>query len=447
MRKILYYITILIIGVINAILSPYLYYFFGSLVFRGGEEQGLALFIGKGIPFLYMFFLVFEIPIISLLTYLLTSRINKNTKRISFIIILILFTIIQIATIFIPRKIEQVQETRENPIITGEKQYDFSQTVIFNDRDSAKSTPIFFEDNKIVWEEQTKEFPPYTENVWDVFLFEFYPEQSKGVTTKVSNFDNAKEKAPESIGLFEGQVYWVQDKTLYHYDPNSKRTELVLENVASVLAKYQDILVLEHFSPDRYGINAKQDSYFTYNLSNKEEKDINLLNPVRGGGTFAFCISSPLIYYTTNSKGIRSFDIASKRDESLLSFTEEGLPLLMGCSNDYVVYSPSGLSTEIRVYQMNIGEDVFATSLGQKYHMRNWGKVVENDFYYSLYSLDGKNQIVRLNLLTKEEKIIFSTTDNLDEWGWNTNGKYLIYNKHVGDEYSYDEHLYLQKIK
>ena len=45
------------------------------------------------------------------------------------------------------------------------------------------------------------------------------------------------------------------------------------------------------------------------------------------------------------------------------------------------------------------------------------------------------------------EKIIFSTTDNLDEWGWNTNGKYLIYNKHVGDEYSYDEHLYLQKIK
>ena len=56
MRKILYYITILIIGVINAILSPYLYYFFGSLIFRGGEEEGLALFIGKGIPFLYMFF-------------------------------------------------------------------------------------------------------------------------------------------------------------------------------------------------------------------------------------------------------------------------------------------------------------------------------------------------------------------------------------------------------
>src|SRR3989344_1560669 len=174
----LYYLLLIVLGIINAFLSEFLYILIGSLLFRG--EGVLVLLVGPiylfstSIPFLYFLFLLVEIPVAVLLSTLALRKLNHSGQKyiLSIFVAIVLFIILQIAALVIPQLFKQAATERKNPIVeSGAKQYDFSQAALFDSRQSAKNT-LSIEKNKIVWIEHTKEYPTYPKNIWNVFLFE-----------------------------------------------------------------------------------------------------------------------------------------------------------------------------------------------------------------------------------------------------------------------------------
>lgn len=449
----LYYLILIIFGIINAFLSEFLYVLIGSLLFSG--QGALVLLIGPiyifstSIPFLYFLFLLVEIPIAVLVSTLLLRRLNRSEQRyiVSFLIAVVLFIILQIAALVIPPLFKQAATERKNPIESGAKQYDFSQATLFDSRQSAKNT-LSIEGNKIVWIEHTKEYPTYPNNIWNVFLFEFDSATSQGVSTQVSNLDNAKHGSPESAGVFDGKVYWTQDADLYVYDSPSKKSELLVKGVGHIYGKYKNFLIYSHGSnPSIYGI--KESGLFVYDQSSKQETDLSS----QIANAFGIISKDEYLCYASAKNPsfgknlIGRYNILTKQNDSVKTELEN-IQLTYGfqvldCNGKYIAYkfgaqtTPGTPSpTELRIYSFDQDKNILVKRFDNRIGSVQ-GKFVGDAFYYS----SDDNKILKRDLIGGVESVILSESGLAD---WDIDNSYVVYQKETG---GYKSNLYLQKIQ
>ncbi|MBI3305145.1 hypothetical protein HYZ80_02390 [Candidatus Parcubacteria bacterium] len=455
----LFYFLLIIAGVLNALLSGSLYGLLGSLLFKRGGALVLLVnpiyIFSTSIPILYFYFLLLEIPIASFVVLFLFRRLDQSGRKyiFSFLLTVIVFSVLQFIAIVVPPFFQQATIERKNPIEQGTKRYDFSQAVIFNSRLSAKNT-LRIEKNKIVWIEHTKEPPTYPKNIWDVFLFEFAPTTSQGTATQLTHLEDARDGSAESAGVFDGGVYWTQDAKLYTYNPSSGKAELISEGVSAIYGKSSNYLVASHGSnPNIYGV--KKGNLFLYDLATKREVDLSSLNenvPFGGASTpFNVMVGGSNVCYEI-SGGIKRYGLTTQQRDSIAGDT------LIDCQNNYVAYAykigPSAsdptTTLTVKVDQMEPRKTVFTKEMRDPTN-RVWvrGRLDNNRFYFSFGTGNafsdsdyepGANSIARVDLATGKEAIILTQNKIMD---WDIDADYLVYQKSAG---GYNTHLYLQGV-
>jgi len=340
--------------------------------------------------------------------------------------------------------------------LVGEKQYDFSKPILLNDKLSEKS-PILMENNKIVWIDQIEWNAQTKESLYEMFLAEFYPTESKITTTKVINFNIPLGKGfSNSVTILNGQVYYIQDNNLFDYDPISKNSKLLLKDVTDILGVGSGYLVLN-----------KVDT-FLYNLSSGEKINIEFLKidkkeKILISGQNMIYVSENIIQTPSpRKKEIRNFDIVLKKDSALLNVEipyQYEPKILINYTGDYITYDSynnGGTAEEIVVYKISTGEKILTKPQG--YYYPTGGS--ESTYYpeikvgrisgdYLYYGLENKSKIIKLNLLTSKEEVLVENDESLilvtSGW-WDTNGEYLVYMKHAARVGVPDFYIYLQKI-
>jgi len=374
----------------------------------------------------------------------------KKSWKVSIILIMIIFAVGQIShTVFI----KQIAEQK-----VGWKQYDFSQPILLNDKLSGEP-PIQMKSNKIVWINQVEWDAQTKEYLCSLFLFEFYPEESSGLTTKITDFNIPLSKGFWGrVILLNNQIYWIQDSSLFHYDSVSKKSELLLENVSDIFGGGSDYIILKDIDLFIYNLFTGEKINIGYLDINKEEKII-----ISGSDVIYVSTTISDLPGLQRKKEIRRFNIISKKDEMLLKvdIPRQYEPrILLDYNDDYIAYGRNnydGKAKEIIVYKISTSEKVLIKPQGyyyaegskdSTYYPKIYvGKIVGNYFYYGFrcYGLPG-SQISRTDLSSGEEKTIV-TTGNLSFLGsgrWDTDGRYIVYMKDARIPGFY---IYLQVIK
>jgi len=465
LKKFIYYLLIFGTGIINAFLNPYFFRFLSSILFTTEELHFFAfspLFSPSLLLFL-VFYLITEIITVSVLTSYFLRHFYYDSKNflLSFAVIVAIFIIIQTAVISTNfliegRKYESKQEKEKiqqeeilNDIanITQTKSYDFSNTILISNRKSYKLNIAAMDNNKAVWIEQTKNYPLFPKNVWDVYIFEFNPKISNGNIIKASDLSDAKNTSPENVNIFNNEIYWTQDLDLYKYDYTSKGPILVLKNAGNLLEKYESTLILLNNSLLSYNLLTKQTNKLDFN---KFAEDSVLKRS-------SFNKNKICYPYNSRSLGIYNTETKSNTLFSLKSNNIISDPLLevIDCSDNYITYNSSGEINEIGVYDFKNQKNIF-TKKYSKLISGVHAKLNNNKLFYSLYSYASDPQytshsdIYQVDLNSISEKIILSE-DNLVISGisprkyWDTNGKYLIYFKETGVKFVH--YIYFKNIE
>jgi len=431
-----YYLALIILGLINAYLSGLLYIFLGSLLFREGFLVLLASPIylySISIPLLYLLFLLVEIPVAVLFSSFLLKKIKKMEQRLlsSFLISIIIFVILQILFFIVPAFFNQTAEKNENPVESGIKQYNFLEKNIFNNRQSAKNN-LKIEGSNIVWIEQTKEFPTYPKNIWNIFIFSFDAKNSQGEINQISDFDNAKKGSPESLEIFDGKIYWTQDTDLYEYNPYLKTKELISKNIGIIYGKYKNLLIYKKgFNPNPYG--SEKIGLFAYDLSNN--KEIDLTSKI--GDINKLTVRDKYICFSTvktpgsGKNTVVRYNLDTDETDILDTWLEDvqltwGFQIL-DCSDKYIAYefgsptSPGKPSpTELRVYQFGYGE-VLVKRL-ESFNLNGVkGKLIKDNFYYS-----DKGKIFVTDLYSSNEDLVVGEIGSTE---WDVSDEYITYQK------------------
>lgn len=462
------FLLLAILGLVNAIISPYLYSIIGSLVFSG--ESMIVLFVGpitilgSRLPILYLFFILIESLLASPLSLLLVRHIKKvpssQKKFYHFLIALIIFILLQLGCQVIPQKFSEIKAKNLNPILTGERQYDFSNKAEINNRNSVKMD-IDIEGKKVIWVEQVKSIPEFTENVWDVFLFEFNPEQGKGNTIKVSNFDKAKSKSPDSgvKSIYLGdQVYWIQDGSLYVYNDLSQKSDLIVDNVGVIYGKYKNSVLIR-----KAGDTDDQNLYFL-DLTSKELTKFPF-NGYYSDDTFSILhMNGPYLCYTSETKNYYvsgsykykagRYDIETGKDISfnIPRSSKNFYPRISDCQKDYVVFTQSIKDLVYKVYDVNNDKYILEKIINKENFKGGYenAKVYDNKLYYTLgVAKDWADNypLMSIDLITGEEALVSQNVGH-----WDISGGYLVYSLRSdelnleGYKEGYNKEIFIQKI-
>ena len=467
---------LLILGILNALIIVDLYSFLGLHVFRAGLEW----FAGPFSIILFLGYVLIEIPLASLVAVLLLRFFRKAWRPsvLSFMGTAMLFTALGVGVNIVAVRARQLWAEWRNPIEVGVKQYDFSQPVRFNLRDSMKQS-LSIEHRTIMWVEHTRKVPPYPDNVWEIFLFEFDPTASEGTITQVTDFEHtggwsvySREKSPAGARFFDGNLYWVQEGDLYRYDPGAQESVLVVNNVRGVIGTVEDRLVL------RRG----DDAHVLYDPATREETRLVFPDMVDGS---VHVNGSEMCYVSTRGR-LMHVDLMARDHEQLVpieidpqvapqvapgegrgqwhttsirtspsgrkrTFAPYQLQIL-DCENPYVVYTGhfqqpgEPAAVELRVARVDQQEVVFRhafpdRSIGDHGLTLSEalveGKLDGDALYYSSNSVQG---IMRKDLAEGEAIMVVSESELGD---WDVDGDYLVYGKRTGQ---YSSSLYVQSI-
>ncbi len=443
-----HYLLIVVFGLINAFVSPYLYIIIGSLVFVGASGIMLVApvvkILGYNFAFLHLVFMLIELPIASFLLKKILSRYKNEILKnsISLRLILIIFTLIQFSYFFVPQKLNEARIEQQNPVETGERQYDFSDLATINDRNNLKYH-LQIDDNNVVWIEQTKSYPDFPNNEWNFFLFKFDPIRGVGTTTQLGNSENG------NIVLSSGQIYKTKDRNLYAFNDVSKKYELLVNDVSSFYGKFQNYLLLSK-------IELNKRSIFKFNIETKILEELSLED---SNISSDFKFNSPyLCYFSNDITRIIRFNLETGENISFPSnIAQSGLsfyPLVTQCDSEYVVYKSVSHQngSEYSVYQISKKKYVLNKTTGYMNISSGNAKVVNNKLYFTDYSNKEKEStynekfksLVVLDLVNKEEAVIASHIS--DDWG--IDGDYLVYGVSDDDMYEgfYTKKIFIQKL-
>lgn len=465
--RLLYYFLLFIFGVINGFISQYVFAFLAFWATGGYVLLGVGgvinLFGITSIPGFYPLFIVVDVLIASSISVFILRHIKPTEKKFSrdFIIAVILFVILEFAILILPALYQQVRTERENPTQTGEASYDFSKDILFNDRRSAKGK-LIVEENKVVWLENTKEFPVYPENIWDIFTFDFSPETSKGVTTQITHFDKATSK-PDNVYLLDGKIYLLQrNGDFYVYNAVSQKPELLMkhvpgkfsgqieERISVIYGKVGNLIVFEQIS----GVYDPIGGVYIYDILRKEKTELPFTEVAEKVSKhldpFKIVAKDPYICYVSEDNRIGRYDVLSKQNIMIATDAQFSSPRILDCQGQYIAY----LYQEFPVEEIYVVDAEKGVSVVKKHYdiptfypkgvKGLWrGELHGEKFYYSFVS----DTVIELNLTDSTERTILSESGIQD---WRINGEYIVYAEYneeeAGKKGRYDSTLHLKKI-
>lgn len=451
---ILYYIILSLIGVLNGFLSQYLFVFLGSFLFTGVNKILLYIFpiyiFSTSIPALYAVFALLEIIVISLISKIILRRFNSNQRLLTIIII---FVVLQLATLILPPYFRQKQFEHKNPV-EANINLDFSKPVLV--RETNNGMKLRIEGNKIIWTELTKEYPTYPQNIWSVLLFELDSQTNQGTIIKASADYNVEEYSPVGLALLGKKVYWTRGGKLYSYNPETKeQEEMVTADAANIYGGNGNYIILSHDDKTMYGAG-----YYIYDLLShgavKLPSNLDLQNtdgisrgPVsdvlditlnysnmKDG---AFCYFSGVY---DNGGTIRRYSLISNTD-ILLGKMPVTAYHIQDCDDKRVL-----LSTEktLEAYEVNgrgelgkIFEKTFTSPVDYDGATKAQERLEGQILYYSV----DERSIIARDLLTGVEKTIVEVNPGkLGEWV--VDKDFVAYFKETGQ---YKRTLYIKRVK
>jgi len=465
------FLLLTVFGLINAVISPYLYTIIGSLIFHGENILVLLLpifILGTGVPFFYLLFILVESLLVSWLSLFLVYRARKtNSSQRKFfhvLIIFIIYALLQLGVQIVPQMINQAAIEKQNQIAIGEKHYDFSTVAEINNDNNVKYN-VVIKNNNIAWGEQTKTTSAFPENVWNVFLFKFDPEQGTGTTIQVSDFDKAENKSPGILNsiLLDDQVYWVQDEALYTYNNRTQQSELIASGISSIYGKYKNSILVKETDGRLYflDLTSKKITDFLFNgsstnysfsVSDMNDKYLCYTTQTSENGSMG---TYKVGRYDMETGENISFD--SNRSSSISNI--RNYPMITDCQKDYIVFAQATqgplksnstyqLDFAYKVYDVNKSEYILEKVMNAEELGNNDAnaRVYNNKLYYT-NSENNKNwldnySLKSIDLTTKNEDLVLQNV-----YDWDINGDYIVYGvKSDYEDMGYTKEIFLKKL-
>lgn len=457
----------IVLAIINVLLSPIFYNYVFFPMFVDGKGWGALIFGG-------IYFVIIELPVVSLLSlvlirFLIRDSLGKKT------ITSILFQLVSIFVIFIvvgyissfvfgifnQKQVQTTQKTfeKENPIDVGTKQYNFLKDALFHTSiypglygNYPTIHDLKINNNTVTWSERTRNSPPYSENVLDLFMFKFDVASSQGTLTQVSHNESATTmyKDVEDSLVLKGKIYWTRmndngSRTLIVYDTLSGKEEVLFTDIRGLIGGYENRLLLmrEHNIP--LGDNSYRTEFKVslYDLLSKNETPIDVAPGI---------VNENYMCHVNKDWSIGIYDIDLNKDitivhtlaeKNILTAENKDMEVVYGvqvlvCSKNYIIYSfgasVPGKPAPIEMHSYVINKD--GKGLDQKIDKIDGAKLIGNYLYYS-----NEKGITQKDIITGDEKLIISVSGIN---GWSIDGDYITYQK-INEQGKAE--FYLKKIK
>jgi|GEM_PF-2055689 len=266
-----YYLSIVIAGIVNTFVIPYLLLF---LVFRTG-------ILGEGIMLIGLIYaktLIYILIVGSIILALVVWALLKKSKNyfIIFAWILLLSLIINYGGGYLQKKISTLSQKKPYTNISVERNFDINSKTKLIDTKNSKEKVKLVGDN-VVWQEQTQERSGNLDYQKNIFAFSPLLDKKTAKTVQIS--DVSKELVGDIRGLAETKdgVYWIQGINLY-FQPfdTSVAKRIIKEKVAVIDGSNDDYLLIEHAESDStYGPTTA--GLYLLNPKTGEERDLSSL--------------------------------------------------------------------------------------------------------------------------------------------------------------------------
>jgi len=435
------YLIGIIIGLVNYFFAPILFLIIGILFFGPGSllliSYPVKLFTTT-IPLFYLIFLIVEIPILSYVVYIVIKKLSKNI-RLNFIVLTIVSAIILFSMIPIVSISVQTAENKANPIDEGIKKIDFSDKIVVKDRNSA-ITKLMIKGDKVIWVEHTKKTPTFPRNVWDLFIFEFDTKSMEAETKKITDLTNAIHKSVFDARIIGDSIYWVEDANLYSISSDSGKI-LEKEGAARVFGMHNNHLIYSKANGTTTHYIIESDIY-KYSLDTKEETKIQGGPPVFLNGK-NMCFSDKGKSGKWSDIAIQDIESGSIKKFETKATTEGAYSVdIFACNDKYIIYSfePSKDDSEkirviLNVFSFKENRYIVEKSI----YDQSWvkAKLIDDTLFFSAAK---NNKIISINLLDNKETTVFEGPSIED---WDISEDYLVFSQPTG---RYTSNIYLTKL-
>lgn len=391
-----------------------------------------------GVNFSFIDLLLTMVEIV-LATFVFFFIHRKRKVVIPKITVIIVIGIFAFSGLIIPHYVARTQEKASNPVQMGVKQFNFSDDTIINDRKSAKHT-LAVSDNAVIWVEHTKQAPPYSDNVWDLFLFTFDKDSGQGEMIQLTDTDKAVHKTPDTAIIDGDTVYWTVDAKLYKYTISTRNQEVIREKTTGIYGINGDIALVSGLDEGEHGgvsiFGAPIKGYHLVDLSTKTVvRDVTQYEDsswfTGTVGSDAYCSYDHL----TGIASIVSLEVEPKVAEARLPYPTESSNEMVACGTGSVVFT--SYQGGLRIYDVKTTK---TTTIDSSVTTAR-GKLIDGILYYV-----GNFKLKKYNPQTGEAKEI--ATLPLDSWNdhqryWDMSQEYTVYLEHTSE---YDSNVHLRRL-
>lgn len=454
-RVILFFLAILLAGVLNAFLAPVFIPRLNliSVLLQGGSW--VALFLGAR-------FLLGEFLVATLILTIIIGRIFPERKfiKIFFLVLAGLILVYGARLVFSQYIIKSSQSSFYGQATGMKTGLEFSKKIKLIESDHAKSN-LKMKGNKVVWTEQTKEFPNFSRNEWEAFLFEFAESQKSGETIKLSNVSGAESGSIKDLFLTDNGVYWLQGGNIYYQkSTDSASRKLIKQNAGKIAGVSNNYLVYSHLTKaTSYGNISFGIYVFDFKTGQEDNLgDLSIKNVPDGssvGQTPTLILSGDkFIFEPSTAKGenIYIYDIKSKKLDGFKLPTGDDFALT-DFNGEYVGYFDFGsIEENYTVYSIPKNEIIFTKirELAGKTQIDNGFLYYSPDTNTSDKSIMLDGLITKYSLTSDIEETISLNLDGKTLADWTIDRNFLSYFSGEPEEgpsdKRYNEEVWLQRI-
>jgi hypothetical protein len=466
-RGFLYIICILVLGFVNGVFSRWLLGYFP-----------LAVLIGFG-PLIYV---LVEAIIVAFIVRMLAMRIWPQLKisKVYLWIAVVVFAVLQLYMIFfVPDANFNILSYTGESTAHSQITLDSTNPVVVDSR-GLELNGIHVEGNQVIWSAHST-----NPRVDDLSLFSADLSSMTGKSLTVANLSQAQGQldSRDTGGedtVVNGQIYYIDDGVLYHYDPQSAKSTLLENGIVMIYGfdSTSNLLILGSGSvvPGNFENVTQGDGIpdTFYNVASGAKGDIPFpsstldMTKVITENKPPF-VQGSYIYYLNQFSQIARYDMRSDTSEALSIVPERDIWEKYGsvgavspiAANDrYLAYYywPADTNTygrtdyaAVGIYDLDQKKIVFDKDISGS-TSGVVGKFLGNDFYYS-QELLGSNSITihDINLSSMQDTVLLSLQNivgGITTSGWDIGDGYIVYAQRqpstTTDDFS--GRLYFQKI-
>jgi hypothetical protein len=468
-RVFVFLVSILVVGFINGIFSRWLLgYFplavligFGPLIYVLAEAVGAA-FIVRGL--------------------LAAIRPQLKISKIYLWIAIVVFAVIQLYMIFfVPDAYFNTSSYIGDSVAHSQIVLDPTTPVLVDGR-NLELDGIHADGDQVIWSSHN-----LNSDVDDLSLFSVDLSSMTGESLSVANLSHAqgylsRQDTGGEDTIVNGQIYYIDDGMLYHYDPSSTKSTKVGSGVVTIYGfdPASSLLILGSGSvvPSDLGGNYK-----VTQSNGIPDTSYNVVSGAQGSIPFPSStldmtkiiaenkppfVQGSYIYYLTQFQQIARYNLDTNTNELLNIVPPRDVttghalgPISLIAANDrYLAYyywpqDSNGLGREdypaLGIYDLQQMKIVFDEDFGSR-ASGIVGKFLGNDFYYSQEALGNNDITIRdLNLSSMQDVPVISLSDivgGIATPGWDIGGGYVVYAQrqpsNTADDFGGE--LYFQKV-